>query len=143
MLGYSADEMIGISTSAPLHLVSEMAERGRELSESYGSLIEGFRVLVHVPEIIGHETQQWTYVRKDGSKLTVQLTVTTIRNEDGEIVGYLGVALDITERLRQEAALRHASSGGGRKCCQERVPGEHESRNTHTDECGDRCDIPV
>ena len=110
MLGYSADEMIGISTSAPLHLVSEMAERGRELSESYGSLIEGFRVLVHVPEIIGHETQQWTYVRKDGSKLTVQLTVTTIRNEDGEIVGYLGVALDITERLRQEAALRHAKA---------------------------------
>ena len=64
---------------------------------------------MRVPEIMGHETQQWTYVRKDGSKLTVQLTVTTIRNEDGEIVGYLGV-VDITERLRQEAALRHAKA---------------------------------
>jgi len=110
MLGYAADEMIGRSTPAPLHLASEVIERGQQLQHSLGQVVEGFRVFVHVAEIEGTESRQWTYVRKDGSHITVQLAVTAVRDQRDEIVGYLGIAQDITARLQQETALKHAKA---------------------------------
>ena len=48
--------------------------------------------------------------RKDGSRLTMSLTVSPLRNEHGEIVGASKVARDITERSRLiAAAAEHAA----------------------------------
>ena len=55
---------------------------------------------------LGTEPQRWTYVRKDGRRIPVSLSVTTERDDDGEITGFLGVATDVTERLRAEAAVK-------------------------------------
>ncbi len=110
MLGYTASEMIGHTTPAPLHEPSEVADRGRQLTLEHGQPIEGFRALVHVAELNGAEARHWTYIRKDGSRLTVQLAVTTVLDRHGHIAGYLGIAQDITERLRQEAALLDAKA---------------------------------
>jgi PAS domain S-box-containing protein len=41
--------------------------------------------------------------RKDGSRLTISLTVSPIRNQAGEIVGASKIARDITERVRLQA----------------------------------------
>lgn len=110
MLGYSAGEMVGVSSPASLHLQSEVAARAIELSEQFGVEVAGFRVFVHIAEISGSERREWSYVRKDGSTLRVSLVVTTIRDDGGGIAGYLGIAQDITERLRAESALRHAKA---------------------------------
>ncbi len=110
MLGYGADEMVGKSSPAPLHLAEEVEARGLELSAEFGVPVQGFRVFVHKPEIDGAETREWTYVRKDGRRLRVSLIVTAIRGDEGAVVGYLGIAQDIGERLRAEAALRHAKA---------------------------------
>jgi PAS domain S-box-containing protein len=110
MLGYRAEELVGLSTPGPLHLPAEVEARGRELSAEYGVEVAGFRVFVHKAELEGSEQREWTYVRKDGSTLSVSLVVTTIRDESGAVTGYLGVALDITERLRAESDLRHAKA---------------------------------
>ena len=49
--------------------------------------------------------------RKDGTRLTISLTVSPIRNERGEIVGASKIARDITERARLLAAAReHAAN---------------------------------
>ncbi|MGV8358638.1 PAS domain-containing protein, partial [Pseudomonas aeruginosa] len=45
----------------------------------------------------GAETREWTYLRKDGSPLSVTLSVTVLRDEAGAINGYLGIAVDVTE----------------------------------------------
>lgn len=105
MLGYTASEMIGKATPALVHLPEEVEARGRELTQRYGEPIEGFRVFVHEPELRGAETREWTYVRKDGVHLTVSLSVTAMRDESGEINGYLGIAGDITERKAAEERL--------------------------------------
>ena len=52
------------------------------------------------------ERREWTYLRKDGRHLTVNLVVTAVRNISGEITGFLGVAEDISERKLSEEALR-------------------------------------
>ncbi|MEO9386716.1 PAS domain S-box protein [Chromobacterium phragmitis] len=108
MLGYREDEMVGVSTPARIHLTEEVAARGRELTERYGETVEGFRVFVHVPSLEGAETREWTYVRKDGSHLTVSLSVTALRDAANEIVGYLGIATDISALRRQQQELAAA-----------------------------------
>ena len=104
MLGYREDEMVGRCTPAVLHLADEVNARGQELSQQYGQRIEGFRVFAHVPELVAAETREWTYVRKDGAWRKVMLAVTAMRDDQGVLTGYLGIATDITEQqqARQE-----------------------------------------
>ncbi|MDP2903379.1 MAG: PAS domain S-box protein [Methylovulum sp.] len=100
MLGYTADEMIGKQTPAFFHLPKEAEQRSRELTLELGRPVCGFNAFVEKAAELGQETREWTYVRKDRSTLMVSLVVTTIRNQDNEITGYLGVAEDISERTK-------------------------------------------
>ncbi|MFC3625787.1 CHASE domain-containing protein [Vogesella amnigena] len=102
MLGWTAAEMVGKQTPAVIHVPEEVAARGRELSTQGGQLVEGFRAFVLQAELHGSETREWTYVRRDGSRFPVALVVTTMRDADGRISGYLGIAQDITQRQRVE-----------------------------------------
>lgn len=106
MLGYTAEEMVGQRTPEVIHWPAEVSQRGKELSQILGRTVEGFEVFVAIPTKEGTEVREWTYVRKDGSTFPVELTVNPIRDSHGELVGYMGVGRDITERKRNEDALR-------------------------------------
>ncbi len=106
MLGYSSEEMVGKQTPAVMHLRSEVEARARELSLEFGREITGFEVFVAYARAGRFERREWTYVRKDGRHLTVSLCVTAVKNAAGEIIGFLGIAEDISERKRSEEALR-------------------------------------
>ena len=110
LLGYSAEEMIGQSTPAPLHLPEEVMVRSAELSAEYGHDIQGFDVFIYKARAEGSETRNWTYVRKDGSQFQVSLSVTAMRDSVGEIIGYLGIGVDISLMLLQQQALMTASN---------------------------------
>ncbi|VVN83732.1 PAS domain S-box protein [Pseudomonas fluorescens] len=105
LLGYDADELLGNDTPLLLHVPEEIAARGVELTEKYGQAIDGFRVFTHKPELEGAETREWTYLRKDGSRFPVTLVVTSMLDDDGKLSGYLGIAVDITERKAAEKEL--------------------------------------
>ena len=105
MLGYRAEELLGKATPAILHVSQEVIDRGAELSAEYARVIEGFRVFAHKPEFEHSETREWTYVRKDGSHVPVSLVVTALRDDDGQLSGYLGIAVDITQRKAAEHQL--------------------------------------
>ena len=105
LLGYRAEEVVGKQTPALFHLPDEAAARSLELSKDFARPIEGFRVFVEIPEREGSETREWTYKRKDGLNVPVSLTVTALRNDSGEVTGYLGIAEDITDRKQAETAL--------------------------------------
>ncbi len=49
------------------------------------------------------------FKKKNGEKITILLTGYPIKNEKGEITGYQGINLDITERKRIEDELREAN----------------------------------
>ena len=102
MLGYSAGELVGKHTPAIFHSPEEVERRGRELSIERGYPVSGFNIFVEMAAQAGSETRVWTHVRKDQSSLKVSLVVTTIRNQNNEITGYLGIAEDITERKKAE-----------------------------------------
>ncbi len=108
MLGYAMDEMVGKQSPISIHLESEILERGRELEPTPGGPITGFGVLVESARQGRPEEREWTYVRKDASRLTVSLAVSALRAANGEITGFLGMAKDITERKRAQEELVRA-----------------------------------
>lgn len=106
LLGYTAAEMIGKETPWILHDPEEVKKRSDELSALYGEQIDlGLKTFVYRSEREGSDRNEWTYFRKDGSKRMVSLVMTTIRDVNGKINGYLGIATDITERKKIEKEL--------------------------------------
>ncbi|HEY0256357.1 MAG TPA: PAS domain S-box protein, partial [Candidatus Methylacidiphilales bacterium] len=106
LLGYTAEEMVGRQMPTILHLESELSARGRELSEELGRPFSGFDVFVEPARHGEHDEREWTYVRKDGSHVTVNLIVTASRDAAGEITGFLGVATDVSTRRKAEETVR-------------------------------------
>ncbi|MEQ9069231.1 MAG: PAS domain S-box protein, partial [Gimesia chilikensis] len=81
LLGYSAREMIGIQTPECFHLSEEVKEHARELSAALGRKIEKFETFSALAQQGNYDKREWTYVCKDGSHRTVELTVTAIRDQ--------------------------------------------------------------
>ena len=96
MFGFTADEMIGRS----IRLVIP-PDRQAEEDDVLAHIRRGERV----------EHYETVRQRKDGSTLSVSLTVSPIRDETGRVVGASKIARDVTERVRMEAAAReHAAN---------------------------------
>lgn len=110
MLGYSAHEIVGKKTPACFHIESEVIERSDELSEEFGRKIEGFDIFSTKARIQEHEERTWTYLHKNGTSIFVNLIVTAIRDINEEIIGFLGIASDITERKKAEEEVKKASA---------------------------------
>ncbi|WP_378182357.1 PAS domain S-box protein [Aquimarina sp. SS2-1] len=105
LLGYKKEELIYKEILTVLHLDEEIKEVIKELAESLNEKIEGFDVFSKIADKESHFTREWTYVKKDGTRFPVQLTITPIE-EQGTIIGYLGVAADISEIKKAEKELK-------------------------------------
>ncbi|MBE2285887.1 MAG: PAS domain S-box protein [Prosthecobacter sp.] len=103
LTGYSRDEMVGLQSPELIHDGEEVVRVAAETSTELGTEITpGFEVFVaHARRGIIRE-REWTYIKKDGSRVPVSLSVTAMRSPDGRITGFLGVARDVTEKKRLE-----------------------------------------
>ena len=105
--GYSADEIVGKETPKIWHDADEVVSRARELSEEIGETVApGFDVFVRKAALHGSDSGEWTFIRKDGGRFPVNLTVTPLMDPLHGVVGFLGILEDITLRKQQDAALR-------------------------------------
>lgn len=106
MLGYSAAELLG-ARPAVFHDRDEIIAHAATLTQLLGRPIEpGFETFVARARQGEVDRREWTYVRKDGTRLPVLLSVSAMRDNRGAITGFLGVARDITEAKNAEEALR-------------------------------------
>jgi PAS domain S-box-containing protein len=107
MLRYRADEVLGRYTPAIFHEPHEVAARATELSQRLGEPVAvGMPVFTTLPRRGQTDEAEWTYIRKDGRRLPVRLSIVGLRNAANDIVGFVGIAADITERRRDMEALR-------------------------------------
>jgi len=95
MYGYSSKEIIGRSAS--------LLARRDHVSEMYGVLAR-----IKDGEIVEH--LEINHVRRDGTVFPVSVTVASIRDEDGVIVGSSAVARDVTEQRRALAVAQRLAA---------------------------------
>ena len=104
MLGYSAVDVVDKVTPADISDPQEVITRAEELSIELGTPIEpGFEALVFKASRGIEDIYELTYVRKDGSRFPAVVSVTALRDDHGEIIGYLLIGTDNTARKRVEA----------------------------------------
>lgn len=106
LLGYSADEVVNQCTPLHFHDIEELSIRAESLREMYQTAdLHDFQVLIYQSTIAGVDSQEWQYCCKDHHRIAVNLVVTTMRNENLDIVGYLFIATDITEQKQKHSEL--------------------------------------
>ncbi|HEV7968591.1 MAG TPA: PAS domain S-box protein [Candidatus Acidoferrales bacterium] len=96
MLGYQRGEMIGQPISRILP-----PDRLGEPTRSLQRLVSGDRV----------DRQETVRVRKDGKEIHVLMTVSPLRDTQGNVIGDSAILRDISERKMMEDALRRSEAG--------------------------------
>jgi len=103
MLGYPAAGVVGKMFPGEMADPQELIDRAQQLSDEFGTPIApGFESLVYKASRGIEDIYPLTCVRQDGSRLPVELSVTALRDDAGEIMGYLLIGTDNTARKALE-----------------------------------------
>jgi len=103
MLGYAAADVVNKVTPAQLSDSEEMITRAAVLSlECATPIAPGFEALVFKASRGIEDIYELTYIRKDGSRFPAMVSVTALRDVDGEIIGYLLIGTDNSARKQVE-----------------------------------------
>lgn len=97
MLGYTEEEILSIDVH------SLTAPEDRELSDRMNTNIHN--------KILNRVAYEKRYLKADGSRLWVNVTVSSVRDEQDRHVGSVTTVEDITERKKVEVALRESEAG--------------------------------
>uniref|UniRef100_UPI0013FE06B9 ATP-binding protein n=1 Tax=Pseudoalteromonas sp. Z1A6 TaxID=2686349 RepID=UPI0013FE06B9 len=102
-------DVIGIENPGIFHLKEEIIKKAKQLSAELNEpVFPGFEVFILKATSTEPDINQWTYISSTGEHIQVNISVTSLLNNENEIVGYLGVAYDLTEQINHEQALGHA-----------------------------------
>ena len=107
MLGYDASEVIGRMNPVQFHDPEELKRRAEEFSLKTGNETPSdFSIFSMILKEVTTSTEEWTYVKKDGSKFPVKLTTSRVEDDNRELMGYIGIAMDITQEKLAIESLR-------------------------------------
>jgi PAS domain S-box-containing protein len=120
LLGYKAEEVIGQMTPVDFHYEQDVENLAKYLSvELKRPVPASFPALVAQALDSGKNTVSETVLqRKDGTEFPATVAVSILRNQIGEVTGFLGVVQDITanketlEKLHRQLAAVEASVDG-------------------------------
>ncbi len=97
MLGYTQDELLGMTSTDVVHPDYRFSDR-----------------VSYRQPILSNERQSFAserkFIRKDGSSLWVNRTVSLVRNAAGEPLYFIRIVEDITDRKQAEVALRDSEA---------------------------------
>jgi PAS domain S-box-containing protein len=104
MLGYLAEDVLNLITPADISDPQELIARAAALSIELDTPINpGFEALVFKASRGIEDIYELTYIRKDGSRLSAMVSVTSLRDSAETIIGYLLIGTDNTARKEEEA----------------------------------------
>jgi PAS domain S-box-containing protein len=112
LTGYTSEAMIGKASPVVLHDKIELIERAEALSSELGIEVEPtfdvFKQTVKTKKV--SERREWTYIRKDGTRFPVLLSITALWDDNQKLIGYAAIASDITESKVAEQKLRNSEA---------------------------------
>ena len=108
--GYSREDLVGKASLTVLHDRRELETRARELALPVAVATEGFQVLT-ANATEGHMVErEWTCIRRDGSRTPISLAMRAVTGISGELSGFVGIAVDITERKAMMDYVTHMAT---------------------------------
>ena len=103
LLGWRADEVVGTQTPAIWHVPAELTARAAELSQALRLTIQPGMDCFQASCLKGNgPPSEWTLVRKDGSTIPSQLTVSAVRDAEGRVTGFVYTAQDVFAHVPSE-----------------------------------------
>jgi PAS domain S-box-containing protein len=109
LLGYTADDVVGKRTPLSWHDPEEVQKRARQLSVELGETIApGFATFTSLARRGLPDEYEWVFIRKDGTRVPVLLSVTALRDDHGQVTGFVGLINDLTERKQMERQYLHS-----------------------------------
>lgn len=108
-LGYSAAEVVDLKDPLIFHNQEDISTYINVISKQCDvENLQGFAIFTARTEAGLPNEMEVTYISKNGRQFPASLTLTAMRNTSGEIEGFLGIAMDISERRKAETDLRLA-----------------------------------
>jgi PAS domain S-box-containing protein len=95
LLGYSKEELVG--TAWRDHIIEESAEA------VYTAFNDAFQSRTEVKDL------HCQVIRKDGTTAIAEMSADLLKNGYGEVAGFRCIGRDITERVKQEEALKQSA----------------------------------
>jgi signal transduction histidine kinase/ActR/RegA family two-component response regulator len=109
MLGYKAAEVVNRIRPSDIHDPEEVMARARKLSLELGTVIApGFEALAFKASREIEDIYELTYICKDGSRFPAIVSITALRDDYGDLIGYLLIGTDNSVRKRVESELTRA-----------------------------------
>ncbi|RKS50521.1 PAS domain S-box-containing protein [Gillisia mitskevichiae] len=108
LLGYKSNQVVGKKNVLFFHDKEELIKRAQDLSLDSKDETNRFEILTFNAKHDEFDSHEWTYTRKDGRTFPVQLVTTAVTNNDGELIGFLGIATDISLIKEIEDNLRES-----------------------------------
>ena len=109
MLGYKAAEVVNRINPSDIHDPHEVTARARALSVELDTTISpGFEALAFKASRGIEDIYELTYICKDGSRFPAIVSITALRDDYGDIIGYLLIGTDNSVRKQVELELHNA-----------------------------------
>ena len=111
MLGYLATEVVNKISPSDMHDPEEVIARAATLSKELATTIApGFEALAFKASREIEDTYELTYIRKNGTRFPALVSITALRDDYGDIIGYLLIGADNTARKLVESDLKSAKA---------------------------------
>ena len=103
LTGYSDEDLVGKASLTVLHDEDELSARA-------GDGPHGFAVLTKGVAAGEMEQQEWTLIRRDGTRTPINLAVRAVTSDAGETTGFVSIAFDVTERRQMLDYVTHLAT---------------------------------
>ncbi|HEX2797837.1 MAG TPA: ATP-binding protein [Immundisolibacter sp.] len=109
MLGYQAAEVVNKITPSDIHDPQEVLARAQSLSRELGTPITpGFEALAFKASRGIEDSYDLTLICKDGNRFPAIVSITPLRDDYNDIIGYLLIGTDNSVRKQVEVELKNA-----------------------------------
>ena len=108
--GYQRADLIGRAPITLLHDRKELAQRAREQQLRTDPSLEGFDTLTAKAVLGGLDEQEWTLIRSGGMRVPIHLAVRALKDETGEVNGFVSIAFDVTEHRAMMEYVTHLAT---------------------------------